>query len=87
MVKKAQVEPVVPEVVVVPEAPKVDSGLELYGKLRNEINAGRANFTQQLKQTRETIETLRIQALKLEGAIEASDIYLKSALPSNNPSK
>lgn len=91
MVKKAQVvvEPVVP-VVVVPEAPKVDTGLELYGKLHNEINNGKANFTEQLKQVREAIavrtkeiESLRATELKLQGAVEASDIFLKAALPSN----
>jgi hypothetical protein len=93
MVKKAQVVtvPVVPEVVVAPEAPKVDTGLELYGKLRNEINSGKVNFTEQLKQVKEAIaartkeiENLRVQELKLQGAVEASDIFLKAVLPSNN---
>jgi hypothetical protein len=98
MAKKLNEEKVTPR----PESPKPDapvveipkSDLELYGKLCTEINAGRDDFKKQLQQVREAIsvrtqeiENLKIKSLKLEGAIEASEIYLKSVLPSNNPIK
>lgn len=66
--------------------------LELYGKLRNKIVEGRDNLKKQAVQLKEVLEAkeqeleqLKIQAQKLAGAIEVSDLYLKEALPTNNP--
>jgi hypothetical protein len=72
--------------------PVVDEGMELYGKLRNEITKNREDFRGQVRQIKDAIEIktqeldlLNTKKLKLEGAIEAADIFLKLALPSNNP--
>jgi len=89
--KELKEQKIVPEVPIIPV---VNEDAELYNKLRNEISKNREDFRKQVWQIKDAIEvktqeleTLNIRKLKLEGAIEASDIYLKSALPSNNPSK
>ena len=72
--------------------PEKTPDLDLYGKLRNRILEGRDNMKKQIVQAKEAIEqktveleTLKIQKLKLEGAVEASEIYLKEVLPNPNP--
>lgn len=74
------------ENVAMPQAEK-----DLYGELRNAINLGRDDFRKQLATVKEAIaarqqelELLEIKKSKLEGAIEASEIYLKAVLPSGN---
>ena len=69
----------------------VNNYKELYGKLRNLINANREAYKGSLTQVKETIEqreaellALRAKKSRLEGAIEASDLYLTAVLPSNN---
>ena len=64
---------------------------ELYGKLRNQINAARDSYKTNLINTKDAIESFQTQLDilkqkkgKLEGAIEASDAMLKASLPSNN---
>jgi len=64
---------------------------ELFGKLRNVINESRDNYRVQLSQVKDSIEVkkeelkiLEIKQRKLEGAVEVSDAYLTSVLPSNN---
>ena len=67
------------------------NGQDLYGELRNKITNDRAKFREQLREIKDKIEknnrdsellaTLRD---KLEGAIEASDAFLRSVLPTNN---
>ena len=64
---------------------------ELYGSLRNQINAARDGYKNNLINTKDAIESFTAQLIilktkkdKLEGAIEASDALLKVSLPSNN---
>lgn len=64
---------------------------ELYGNLRNVISSTRDSYKASLAQTKDVIEQkkeelrlLEIRKNKLEGAIEAHDNLLASALPSNN---
>jgi len=64
---------------------------ELYGKLRNEISKAKETYRTMSTQTDEAInvrvrelEILKIRKVKLEGAIEATEELLKTALPSNN---
>jgi len=64
---------------------------ELYGNLRNVISATRDSYKLSLAQTKDVIEQkkeelrlLEIRKHKLEGAIEAHDNLLASALPSNS---
>jgi len=72
-----------------PELPQVDYR-ERYGTLRNQINDTRATFKSQIAEIKDLIEKrneemglLKIKLNKLEGAVEASDLYLKASLPSN----
>ncbi len=70
---------------------KVEKEKDLFGKLRNTIIENREKYRRQLtdikdkleKNTQE-IETLTVLRDKLQGAIEASDFYVKAVLPSNN---
>lgn len=62
---------------------------DLYGELNRSINENRGRFREQLAQVKDHIETrkneldlLQIKKSKLEGAIEASDMFLKAVLPS-----
>lgn len=71
---------------------------KLYGDLRNYINDSREKYKSNLSQVKEQLEQVQLQResldkqeellivkkRKLEGAVEASDILLKSVLPSNN---
>jgi len=72
-----------------PELPPVDFK-ERYGTLRNQINETRVAFKTQISEIKDVIEKrkeelelFKIKLHKLEGAVEASDIYLKASLPSN----
>lgn len=63
---------------------------ERYGTLRNQINKTRGTFKTQISEIKdiiekrtEELELFKIKLHKLEGAVEASDLYLKEALPSN----
>jgi ribosome-binding ATPase YchF (GTP1/OBG family) len=63
---------------------------ERYGTLRNQINATKEAFRRQISEVKDLIEKrkeemeiLEIKLHKMEGAVEASDLYLKEALPSN----
>jgi hypothetical protein len=69
-----------------------NADLEMYGKLRNEINLSRDKYKLSLQQTKDAIEQrtqelelLNTRKQRLEGAIEASEYFLKAVLPSNNP--
>jgi SMC interacting uncharacterized protein involved in chromosome segregation len=63
---------------------------ELYGKLRNVINANRDAYRkalvqvkEEIEQKKEELELLKAKKSKLEGAIEVSDQYLTAVLPSS----
>jgi len=58
--------------------------------LRTQVTNARDDFKKQLANVKDAIETreeelknLNIKKLKLQGAIEASDIYLKPATPAS----
>ena len=64
---------------------------ELYGKLRTQISTGLNSYKKNLTETKDLIESVKNQLMiletkkgRLEGAIESSDLLLKSVLPSNN---
>ena len=72
-----------------PELPPINFE-ERYGTLQNQINNARETFKKQIAELKEAIETRKkelelyeLKLHKLEGAVEASDIYLKEVPPSN----
>jgi septal ring factor EnvC (AmiA/AmiB activator) len=72
------------------EAPAIHKDTAALEALRAQIEKYRDDFKKQIAQTKETIEqrdaelkNLHIRLQKLQGAVEASDLYLKPATPAS----